>query len=497
VPTRRLPSDPSLEQLRSQAKDLQRRAREGDADAVSLVLELHPRPERLAGLQRADAQLVLARMYGFPSWPRLRRHVETVSRYARSPHREAPGAGEDAADRFLRLACLTYGGDGPERRQQARALLAERPELARASIHTAAAVGDAAAAGDLLGRDPSLARRPGGPHDWEPLLYAAYSRLDSEEAGHSTLEVARLLLEHGADPNAGFLWEGLSPPFTALTGAFGYGEDAPNQPPHQYELELARLLLEAGADANDEQALYNNHWRATNEHLELLFAHGLGQGDGGPWHRRLAPMHATPAQMLEDQLLFAAESGKAERVELLLRHGVDADGLGTRHPILHGQNACALAVRNGNGRVAELLAAAGATAPQLDPVDELLAACMRGDEPRCRELLDADPGLAAAAAGREPGQLRLAAELGRLDAIGLLAGLGFDVNDPREDATALHLAAFTGNRELVDLLLSLGADPTLRDRSFDATPAGWARHAQHRELAGYLDAVEAGRTGAR
>jgi len=67
-------------------------------------------------------------------------------------------------------------------------------------------------------------------NNWEPLLYAAYSRLNSEAEGHSTLEVARLLLEHGADPNAAFLWEGHYL-FTALTGAFGEGEAGPvNQP---------------------------------------------------------------------------------------------------------------------------------------------------------------------------------------------------------------------------------------------------------------------------
>jgi len=34
-----------------------------------------------------------------------------------------------------------------------------------------------------------------------PLLYACYARLDL--SGHSTLEVARVLLSAGADPNAG------------------------------------------------------------------------------------------------------------------------------------------------------------------------------------------------------------------------------------------------------------------------------------------------------
>jgi ankyrin repeat protein len=393
----------------------------------------------------------------------------------------------ELVDRFLSLACLSYAGDGPERLQEARQLLAAHPDLARAGIHTAAAVGDVAAAADLLAHDSSLARRRGGPHGWEPLLYVAYSRLDSPRPEHSTLEVARLLLEHGADPNAGFIGSWGPPPFTALTGAFGYGEDAPNQPPHQYELELARLLLEAGADPNDEQALYNNHWRRSNEHLELLFAYGLGTGDGGPWHRRLAPRHATPAQMLEDQLLFATDAGNTERVELLIRHGVDVDGLGTRHPILHGRNALDLALANGHAQIAELLTDAGATAGALDRVEELLAACMRGDRRRARELLAADERLAAEAVARDPRRLGKAVELGRPDAVRLLAELGHDVNRKQQGRTALHLAAYDGNLEMVDLLLELEADPTVTDDDFQATPAGWARHARHDELADHLE----------
>jgi hypothetical protein len=176
---------------------------------------------------------------------------EVVTRYARSPHR-APAGGPVTtecarAEEFLRLACLTYGGDNAVRRERAHELLAAHPDIATASIHTMAAVGDVTAAAALLADDPAQASTPGGPHDWEPLLYLAYSRLDRTAASHSTLEVARLLLASGADPNAGYLWEGTYA-FTALTGALGEGEDAVNQPRHQFWLPLARLLLDAEAD---------------------------------------------------------------------------------------------------------------------------------------------------------------------------------------------------------------------------------------------------------
>ena len=45
--------------------------------------------------------------------------------------------------------------------------------------------------------------------------------------------------------------------------------------------------------------------------------------------------------------------------------------------------------------------------------------------------------------------------------------------------TLLHQAAHYNHRELVDHLLSRGADPTLKDTQFNGTPAGWAEHGGH------------------
>ncbi|MPY89091.1 MAG: hypothetical protein GEU99_14330 [Luteitalea sp.] len=95
--------------------------------------------------------------------------------------------------------------------------------------------------------------------------------MDGTATQHSTLDVARLLLVRGADPNAGFQWGGTYI-YTALTGAFGEGEDGSNQPPHPHRDALARLLLEAGADPNDGQTLYNRHSREDDDHLRLLLS---------------------------------------------------------------------------------------------------------------------------------------------------------------------------------------------------------------------------------
>jgi len=120
VPVRDLPPDPSLEHLKNQARALQRRVRAGDLDALAAVREFHPKPAAasgespgLAGFSLADAQLVIARQYGFPSWARLRRSISAVIRQVASPRelarafeligaRRAPALEQDRY--FLQLA---------------------------------------------------------------------------------------------------------------------------------------------------------------------------------------------------------------------------------------------------------------------------------------------------------------------------------------------------------------------------------------------------------
>ncbi|MEW6752583.1 MAG: sigma 54-interacting transcriptional regulator [Candidatus Latescibacterota bacterium] len=73
-----LPAHASLRQLRNQAKDLHRAAQVREPEAFRRFREHHPRhrttpDDRLAeaGLTLQDAQLVIAREYGFDSWPKL------------------------------------------------------------------------------------------------------------------------------------------------------------------------------------------------------------------------------------------------------------------------------------------------------------------------------------------------------------------------------------------------------------------------------------------
>ncbi len=71
LPDRRLPVRPDLDQLKHQAKDLLRSIRRGDASAVAELRGRHPHPPSPDDAKLADAQLVLARSYGAPTWARM------------------------------------------------------------------------------------------------------------------------------------------------------------------------------------------------------------------------------------------------------------------------------------------------------------------------------------------------------------------------------------------------------------------------------------------
>jgi hypothetical protein len=71
MPARHLPVRPDLDQLKHQAKDLLRAIRQADPPAISDLEQYHPKKINPADAKLADAQLVLARSYESPSWPRL------------------------------------------------------------------------------------------------------------------------------------------------------------------------------------------------------------------------------------------------------------------------------------------------------------------------------------------------------------------------------------------------------------------------------------------
>jgi ankyrin repeat protein len=516
VPTISLRTDPDLGQLRKKARDLQRAVRSGDPDALALVAEFHPDGPPSATFQLSAAQLVLARHYGFASWPRLRRHVEIVTASTWQPKRSAPG--DDLPAAFLRLACGGYpttdGGDRARDLRAARDLLARHPELPATSLAVAAACADVESVQRLLANDPSLATRASEPYGWPPLLYQAYARHDPRVGTDATLETARLLLGAGADPNEGRFWHGLPRPSTVLSGALASGVVDFGEVQHPRALAFARLLLEAGADPDDGSVTMleaeNN-----DAFLDLLFEFGLDQDTNGRWRRLLGDQLTSLASALRFLLYFAIEQDRGHSVALLARHGVDLASPFTDlsaffldpHRWPAGTPA-AVALVNGNRELARQLAGLGAPLPEPGSPDGFVAAVLAGDAAAVRS---ADPAAVAAVRSLWPGLPVWAASRGVLESVPLLVEAGFDVNAfGRSDGpyyqpywhSALHVAADKGDLALAQRLLDIGADPNLRrpsrgsngDYSWElelpdehATPLDWARRAGHQAVIDLLE----------
>jgi hypothetical protein len=505
VPILGMPERPDLDRFRRQARALQRAVRAGDRESVVRLARHHGGgvPDDVGAVQLSAAQLVIAREYGFASWPRLVRFLETVAEHGWDTGLgTAPTA--DPAQEFCRLACVTYSReDGPTRWAQARHLLAAHPDLTTGSIWAAAAAARPDDVGRLLAEQPRRVAERGGPLRWRPLFYLVYSRFDPTVSAERVLAVARQLLDAGADPNDGYLFDGLPSPFTLLTGVFGHGElGQRRQPPHPHWGALGRLLLDAGADPNDAQTLYNRMFEPDNSHLELLFEYGLGTGNGGPWKLRIEEL-GTPAQMLRIQMRWAVVHHQTARVRLLVEHGVDF-----RSPFTDdgpawspgdGLTPLELAQLNGDTEIADYLLAQGAAPPGPHPVHELIAAAFRADRSTLDRLRAEHPQAVVEARRSRPGLIVWAATQAPIETVTLLAELGFDVNAygrgdaPVEQAweTALHHSAVNGNVELTRRLLDLGADPNLRDQRFDATPLDWARHFHQLSTATLLEPVTA------
>ena len=91
MPTQPLPNNPSLENLRKQAKSLRKAVQANAADALARVREFHPRSdEAFKNFSLSSAQLVIARSHGFASWSKLKQHLEVVDEYSWSARTYPP-----------------------------------------------------------------------------------------------------------------------------------------------------------------------------------------------------------------------------------------------------------------------------------------------------------------------------------------------------------------------------------------------------------------------
>jgi len=411
----------NVEQLRKQAKELVRAARSGEPAARTRLGDL---PVRLA-----SAQLVLAREHGYSSWPALVHAAEaTVAAF---------------------VAAATS-----RRRGRAERLLGARPEIGRDPW-----------AALVLGRgwegDPNDA---GGPLGWAPLHYVCHSVFASAD-------LARELLERGADPNRFFPNE--YGPMSALYGAAGVLHDP----------ELTRVLLAAGADPNGEpqfgDALYHSVEHERPDCLALLLEAGAQPSGSNALAHALDYEHSLEhVRLLLDAgadpnegalVAHAVRRGRgADFLRLLAERGADLERPGgetwrgavpLRTPYRHAL------LRNREDQIAALLELGALD--RAEASDRVVAAVARGERPDAPLPQELDPDAQEV--------LILAALRGQLDAVVAAVGVAFaGVVGGSPRGTLLHHAAWVGDATLVGELLRRGADPHAPSDAAFATPAAWA-----------------------
>ena len=218
-------------------------------------------------------------------------------------------------------------------------------------------------------------------------------------------------------------------------------------PPVDHLEELIDLLADRGAELTDPlvAACGCGNVRAVTKLLDLG---GNIEGNG-----RWSP--------LEEALYFGQEAV----LTALLQRGATVNNLRTAAGV--GDQSKVAGYFDANGDLTE---AAGAIAW---PFGKPIAADVRRN--RLQMLTNA---LVYAASW---GRIETATFLLDHGAVVNLIPAGFDYS-----GTALHYAAFQGRREMVDLLLRRGADPSVRDTKIDALAEDWAEHSGHHELAARL-----------
>jgi len=291
MPVRPLPSKPNLDHLKYQAKDLLRDHALRDLGAAQRIREFHP---RFAGatdtevfdahLRLSDTQLAIARESGFPSWARLKRHIErpTLSDQLNRPYHERI---EDAL--FRRGVELLDAGDVGS----LRAHLRQHPSLVRQHI---------VFEGGNYFQNPTL------------LEFVAENPIRHGKLPHNIVEVTKGILDAGVEHSA--LNETL---MLVVTGS------VPRE--CRVQVPLIDLLCDYGADPNSaiHAALHGgletvNGLIRRGARIDLPVAAALGRVEDA---RPLLPSAASRDRHLAFAL--AAQFGHVEIIRLLLDAGED------------------------------------------------------------------------------------------------------------------------------------------------------------------------------
>jgi len=437
-----LPPNPSINQLKRQARELLAGFTSGNAEAVSRVrvhlrrLKDNPKGKPLA-LQ--EAQMVVAREYGYPSWADLARYVESVSgdgarKAAIASLIEAANNGE--VDQVVEILDVHPG------------IINERGGLnTRTALHFAAWRGWEDIVERLLERGADPSPRCKGDNA-TPLHFAV-------EEGHES--IIDLLLENGADPvGEGDLHE---------MGVIGWATFFHSRRNRGAFPDVRRRtvdkLLERGVDHHIFSALAMG---------EENIVRSVVAKDPTEVDRRMSRFDD-----LDTPLHVACTPyAPVEMLSLLIELGADleaADGYGFTpldQAALYGQDDRAKLLEDGGAIVR--VPAAFFLERDVDIQRHIQS------DPMCLGPGQSWETLIVFAAERRP-----ASVVEKL----LECGASVDVkvtSRGTENYTPLHGACFDGNVEAARVLLRHGADTSAKDDTHHSTPLGWARHAGQKDL---------------
>jgi len=398
-------------------------------------------------------------------------------------------AGRSAlADEFLVEACLHYGvkpgtdkwdrhyNDSPARWARAARILAQHPEIATHNLFTAVVSGNLEEVRRRLAAHPAAATEKGGPAQWEPLFYVCYNRLPTQAVRENSVEIARAIIDAGANPDAALPGDlSLFPP---LTGAIGGGEMG--QPPHVQAFELAELLIERGADPYNPQALYNTSLGCNDTVWpDFLYERSARRHETSKW---TASSPHWPQTGILDWLLTQAVTGNSLiRARWILERGANPS---TPH-FYSKRNLHTEALLNGFLEMAALLVEHGAQPETLQAYEAFQVACLRGDRAAVKTLLDAHPEYLSV-----PAPLFKAAEQNRVEVARMLLDLGMSPDVTEQNNTrALHRAAASDAVDVGKLLIERGAEIDPVETYHNGVPLGWSIYAGNGALAETLASV--------
>jgi ankyrin repeat protein len=448
-----LPSQPNLEKHKSDAKALMAAYCRGEADARARIDALHPAAPKPGAFKLADALLVVARGYGFDSWPKLKRKIEMLT--------------QTPVEQFV----------------------------------SAVKAGDVARVRELLEDNREVAATINAPlFEFKGTAAIAATR---------NLEMLDLLIAHGADINAKSDWEHGG--FGILENA------TPQQAEellrrgaridvwaasHLGKLDELRALVAADpalVNAKGGDGKRPLHYACSVPIAELLLAHGaeidaLDDDHDSTPAQHLIGQHPEVARYLvsrgaQADLLLVCALGDVD----LVRRQLDTDPAAIRErvspdyfPMVHTAkngghiyqwtlgfyvSAFDVAREFGHADVIALLN------ERAGPRERLLDALWSEDTEAADAVIAEHSNLVAAFDAATLNQVADAARNNRAGVVRAMLDRGFPVTaTSQHGATPLHWAAFHGNTAMLSILLAHGAPLELRDGDFDATPLAWATH---------------------